>query len=191
MKIGIFGGTFDPIHQGHLEIARQAQQQFALDKVFFVPAGRPPHKKSKDMAPAEHRYEMVRLAIQGQPGFEISALEMERPETSYTVETLRDLKKRFPDTELYWIMGADSLAEIATWKEPGEIKRLAKFLVAHRSDEKMKHTAQEGVAWIAMPLCPVSATAIRKQLRQGKGPGDGLPNAVASYIQAHHLYGTR
>jgi nicotinate-nucleotide adenylyltransferase len=190
MKIGVFGGTFDPIHQGHLEIARQAQQQFALDKIFFVPAARPAHKSRQDMAPVDDRYEMVRLAIQGQPGFEISALEMERPETSYTVETLRTLKKRFPEAELYWIMGADSLAEIPTWKEPGEIKRLAKFLVARRSGKNMKHTAQEDVAWIRMPLRPVSATEIRTQLRQGASAGDVLPKPVAAYIKAHHLYGT-
>ena len=124
MKIGIFGGTFDPIHQGHLGVAEAAYEQFPLDKIYFVPAYSPPHKKEKKFASTpEDRFEMVRLALQDVPYFEVSDLEFERGGTSYTVETLREFKKKNPSSELYLILGSDSYRELDQWREPEEIKK--------------------------------------------------------------------
>ena len=189
MRIGILGGTFDPIHQGHLALARAAQKQFQLDKVLFVPAFIPPHKtKNSDMTPAPYRYRMTEMAILDESDFEISDIEFIRPEISYTVDTLRQFKKLYPDDDFFLILGADALAGMASWKEPGEIVKMAQLLAAKRAGT----SAQEikDVSWIDMPECPVSSSEIRESFKRGKEIGEiDLPAKVEQYIRKMKLYG--
>lgn len=188
MKIGILGGTFDPIHQGHLVLARAAQKQFHLDKVLLVPALIPPHKTNRrDMTPAPYRYHMVELAIEGQPGLEISNIEFDRPEISYTIETLRALRERHPKDEFFLIVGADAGADFSTWKEAGEIQKMATLLVAPRAgcQELEKGT------WtcIEMPPVALSSSQIREGLERGETLGPQvLPEKVETYIHDMNLY---
>jgi nicotinate-nucleotide adenylyltransferase len=190
MKIGILGGTFDPIHEGHLALARCAKEQFQLDKVIFIPAFIPPHKMSqRDLTPAEYRYRMVEMAIAGEAGLEVSKMELDRPEVSYTVETLRELKKQYAGAQFFLILGTDSLAEISSWREPGEIMRMAKLLVGKR--EGAEHfTFPKGpqVEWIQMPLFPFSSTEIRKRIREGEPVESMIPKAIQNYIRDRKLY---
>lgn len=189
MKSGILGGTFDPIHQGHLALARAARTQFELDRVLFVPALIPPHKASRrDMTPAPYRYRMAELAVMGQDAFEISDVEFSRPEISYTADTLHALKQKFPQDIFFLILGEDSLAEMPRWKDPDQIKKMAELLVARRSGAAAA-VLPAGVRWIEMPECPISSSSIREQIRKGESPGPGvLPERVEEYIQKMKLY---
>lgn len=192
MKIGILGGTFDPIHSGHLAIALAAKDQFHLDKVLFIPAFIPPHKVSKrDMTPAPYRYRMVELAIRGNPAFEVSDIELNRPDVSYTVETLRDLKTKYPKAELYLIIGADSLAEMAGWREPEEIKKMAVLLAAPREGYSRDNFPKDSrVQWIEMKEYPAASTQIRINLEKARRDKDekNLPLPVSDYIEKMKLY---
>lgn len=189
MKIGIFGGTFDPIHQGHMSLARSAKKQFNLDKIFFVPAFIPPHKSSKqDLTPAPYRYRMVELALRDQPEFEISDAEFNRPEVSYTVETLRLFKRKFPEADVYLVLGADSLAQIPSWKESGEIRKLANLLVARRPGIEIPRDSKD-IQWIEMPEIQISSSQLRERLAKGElFPGEILPEGVGEYITKMRLY---
>ncbi len=188
-KIGIFGGTFDPIHRGHLDLARRALKQFGLQKVFFVPALIPPHKSERrDMTPAPYRFRMVEIAVRGEAQFEVSDIEFSRPDISYTIDTLRSLQKLYPGSGLYLILGADSLAEISTWREAGEIVKLAKLLVARRPGSNAKASPYP-VQWIRMPECPLSSSKIRRELGAGGLlPDEIVPQDVQDYIQKMNLY---
>ena len=189
MKTGILGGTFDPIHQGHLALARAARDQFSLDRVLFVPALIPPHKAARrDMTPAPYRYRMVELAMPGEKGFEISDVEFSRPEISYTADTLHTLKEKYPEDRLFLILGEDSLAEMPRWKEPDKIKELAALLAAKRPGVAAV-SYPDGVQWIQMPACSASSSAIREQIRKGGKAGPGLlPPEVEDYIHKMGLY---
>lgn len=188
MKTGILGGTFDPIHQGHLALARAAKKQFALDRVIFVPAFIPPHKAGRrDMTPAPYRYRMTELALLGEAGFEVSDIEFSRPEISYTADTLHAFKEKFPEDCFFLILGEDSLAEMPQWRDPEKIEKMAGFLAAKRPGASAVLPA--GARWIKMPECPISSSAIRKQIRSGENPGPGiLPKPVEEYIHAMKLY---
>ena len=188
MKTGILGGTFDPVHQGHLALARAAARQFALDRVLFIPALIPPHKAARrDMTPAPYRYRMTELAIMGEEKFEISDIEFSRPEISYTADTLHALKEKFPDDEFFLILGEDSLAEMPRWKEPERIKKLAALIAAKRPGAEASHAS--GVQWIQMQACPISSSGIREKIRQsGKAGPAVLPPAVEEYIHTMRLY---
>ena len=209
MKIGILGGTFDRIHEGHLTLARAAREQFSLGKILFIPAFIPPHKAARrDLTPAPYRYRMVELAIKGEPAFEISDVELNRPDVSYTVDTLRALKMKYPQAGLFLIVGSDTLAEIPHWREPEEIARLATILVARRFSPhpvplplrgrgeaarraSLARGRGEGtdVHWIEMPGCPISSSAIREAIRQGRPLEKGvLPQDVEDYIRKMKLY---
>jgi nicotinate-nucleotide adenylyltransferase len=190
MKIGILGGTFDPIHEGHLALARQAQKQFCLDKVFFVPASIPPAKTvSRNLTPAPFRYRMVELAIRGEKKFEVSDVELHRPGVSYTVDTLSILRDQYPDAPLYLILGQDSFNEIMKWKEPGRIRELARFLVSRREGANGAAPFQEGVEWLDMPVTPISSSAVREMIRSGKNLERGiLPKGVEQYIRRMNFY---
>jgi len=162
--IGILGGTFDPIHVGHLVLAKKAKDQFHLGTVLFVPTFIPPHKLSKrDITPAPYRCKMVEIAIQGHPSFRLCEVEMMRADISYTVETLRLLKQQYPQDELRLIIGEDSLEEMPTWREPDEIKRLVHLLVAPRSKSAAGRKIEERLSWIDMSLCPISSSEIREK----------------------------
>ena len=131
MKLGVLGGSFNPIHNGHLAMAEAVREAHALDLVLFVPAGRPPHKQ-EDLAPAEDRYRMVVLAIEWREGFAASDLETSRPGPSYTVETLQELHRRNPGAEIFFIMGEDSISEFPGWREPERILELARVVAVNR-----------------------------------------------------------
>ncbi|HXV28613.1 MAG TPA: nicotinate-nucleotide adenylyltransferase [bacterium] len=189
MKVGILGGTFDPIHQGHLALGRCAQEQLGLDKILFIPAFIPPHKAGRhDLTPAPYRYRMVELAIAGEPAFEISPMELNRPDISYTVDTLRALKKKNPAAELYLILGEDALAEMEDWREPDEIRRLATLLVARREGKNLPFGPSEKKVWLNMPVCPYSSSEIRRLIQDSKPVSSMLPAGVGDYIREMKLY---
>ena len=190
MNIGILGGTFDPIHEGHLMIARTARKQFDLHKILFVPAFIPPHKShERSLTPAPYRYEMVRLAIQGDEGFEVSDLEWNRAEISYTVQTLRELKHQYPSDKLFFILGEDSLRALPEWREPEEIRRLAHILVAPRDGGRSFQGLPPGVFRLGMPQISIASSDIRRLLKEGKKiPAAWLAPAVQTYLEKKKLY---
>lgn len=189
MKIGILGGTFDPIHYGHLKLAKIAQAQFALEKIIFVPALRPPHKKTSDiLASAEDRYEMTRLAVEEAPGFEVSDCEIKRKGISYTIDTLKEFEEQYPGAEFFVILGKDSFSGIDSWREASEIKKRARFLVAKRGPDLLQSPTAIPAQWVQMPLCPISASGIRDAIKESRNVDDVLPQKVRRFIETHHLY---
>ena len=194
-RIGLFGGTFDPPHVGHLALAEWARAQLALDHVLFVPAGRPPHKGRARLSPVEHRVAMTRLAVRGNRAFAVSTLETRRHGPSFTVDTLRALKRREPRSRLFLLMGADSLAEFHTWRDPEGIVAFATLAVAERpgAPGPGRRAARAGrtgarVTWLRNPGLAVSSSAIRARLRAGQTVRYLVPDAVARYIARHRLY---
>lgn len=197
-RLGIMGGTFDPIHYGHLVAAEMARAEFKLDKVLFIPTGTPPHKDRKDISEANLRYEMVKLAIQDNPAFDISALEIEREGPSYTVETLRLLRRRWPEHELYFITGSDALLEIFSWREAEEIFTMIEFIGAARpgfdaSDFFLKvqheHPETKGkIHYLEVPALAISSTDIRVRVRRGEPIRYLLPESVRLYLEQRRLY---
>jgi nicotinate-nucleotide adenylyltransferase len=198
VKLGVLGGTFDPPHVGHLTLAEVALSHLALDKVLFIPAGQPWRKEGQEISPAEDRLAMTRLAVDGQPRFEASAVEIDRPGPSYIVDTLGDLLARHgPETELYVILGQDALLDLPNWKEPRRIVALAWLAVALRSpgrdlDVTDLESAVPGISrrLIVLPMSyvDVSATALREWARKGAPLRDLVPPSVEAYIKEHGLY---
>lgn len=195
MKRGILGGTFDPAHLGHLLLAETAREVLGLDRVTFVPAAEPWRKAARSVSPAEHRLAMVRLAIAGNDGFDISTIEIDRGGPSYTADTLADLQNSGDD--LYLILGGDALADLPHWRRAADIPRLARIVVAARFgvDESSLRAAASEVAGLAellivlpMPLIEISATDIRRRARQGLSLRYRTPEPVARYIGEHALY---
>ncbi len=197
MRLGVFGGTFDPIHYGHLVAAEEVRARLELDKVLFVPAGLPPHKLDHVISPAHHRLTMLQLAIASNPGFEISRVDVERQEPCFTVDTLALLQKEWgEETELYFIMGMDSLSEILTWKNPQRLIRLARIVVVGRpgfqadvSDlEEALPGASQHIQIVDAPRFEVSSSDIRRRVREGLPIRYQVPAAVEAYIREHRLY---
>lgn len=191
MKIGILGGTFDPIHEGHLTIARESMKQFRLDKILFVPARIPPHKKEDDqITPPAYRARMVELATVEEPRWELCDLELRRPGVSYTVDTLRELRKKFPPPhELFFIAGADSLQDLQNWKEPEEIFKLSEWIVAPRPSFKVPESLSPRVHVLNMPPVDVSARELRQKILQGDDVSRWIPLKALNYIQQTKIYG--
>ncbi|SPF38767.1 putative nicotinate-nucleotide adenylyltransferase [Candidatus Desulfosporosinus infrequens] len=199
-RLGIMGGTFDPIHYGHLVAAEMARCEFDLSTVLFIPSGTPPHKNSQDVSAADLRYEMVALAIKDNPAFDLSALEVERKGLSYTVETLRILRRTWPEHELYFITGTDALLEIFSWREAEEILTMIQFIGAARpgfdaSDfllkvEQEHPETQEKIHYLEVPALAISSTDIRLRVRHGQPIRYLLPEPVRIFIQQHGLYVT-
>ncbi|MDO4261569.1 MAG: nicotinate-nucleotide adenylyltransferase [Eubacteriales bacterium] len=197
-NIGIMGGTFDPVHNAHLTLARQAYEQFSLDAVWMLPNGNPPHKKDHTQADARHRIEMVRQAVQGIPYLELCGLERSMDECHYTYETLRLLGETYPDVQFYFIMGADSLFDFDSWKEPDVISRECILLAAARDlhrraqlEEKIRSLEARYGADIRIldtPDMRIASEEIRARLRRGEDVSRMLPPAVEDYIRRHHLY---
>jgi nicotinate-nucleotide adenylyltransferase len=197
VRVGVLGGTFDPVHWGHLLLAEQARDQLSLDRVLFVPAGLPWRKLQRPLSPVGQRVEMVRLALEGTP-FELSLLEAERPGPSYTADTLEQLRAMLPAAELYFVMGHDALLDLPEWHRPQEILRLATLAVALRPDrsgeEALAQVARrlpgvrERVVWLAMPLVGISGSDIRQRVREGRSIRYLVPPAVEDYIHRHRLY---
>lgn len=199
-RIGIMGGTFDPIHNAHLALAVQAYEQFVLDEVWILPNGNPPHKKDTTQAEVAHRMEMIRLAIQDIRGLRLCDLESSGEEYHYTYETLRRLNERYPDTEFYFIMGADSLFELDSWKEPGIISRECVILAATRDHcrrEEIRERIRElkdrygaDIRILNTPNMDIASEEIREMIADGEHIQDIVPPAVAGYIRRHGLYQT-
>jgi nicotinate-nucleotide adenylyltransferase len=196
-RLGILGGTFDPIHDGHLVAALEAHHQLALDQVLFVPAATPPHKPGRAISPAHHRLRMIELAIAGQPAFAISRVDVDRPGPHYTVDTLRLLRQTWPpDSALFFIEGSDSLAEMVAWYKPEQLIKLCELAVVRRPGSQTEIPKLEqklpGLAsrlnWVDMPLLDISSTDLRARVREGRPISYLLPAAVEAYILENELY---
>jgi nicotinate-nucleotide adenylyltransferase len=193
-RIALFGGTFDPPHLGHLVIAEWARERLRLDRVVFMPAGRPPHKRRPDLSPAAVRVALTRLAVRGRPGFEVSSLEARRPGPSYTVDTLRALRRRWPRARLFFIVGEDSLRDIPDWRDPAGLLGLATPVVARRpgsSAARPRRTLgpSHPVA-LDNPPVGVSSSLVRQRVRAGLSIQDLVPAAVERAIRRRGLYGS-
>jgi len=192
-KIGILGGTFDPIHLGHLVLAEQVREKFQLERVIFIPSATPPHKTEQELSPANHRFEMTKLALEGNSFFSVSDIELKREGLSYTIETLRKLKKLYEDSEIYFLTGSDVLDEITTWKNPEEIYRLAKIVIAVRPGfDKFNpedHFAQKSII-ATITGVDISSTQIREKVRKGESIKYLVPSKVEEYIRKENLYTT-
>jgi len=188
MRIGILGGTFNPIHIGHLTLAKEAVRQLKLDKLIFIPSYLPPHKDQKGILDAEHRFKMVASAISGNPKFEASRIEVDLKKKSYSIDTLKKLRTQYgPDTEFFFIIGSDSLKELVTWRQIDEIFKLSAFVVAKRPGFSIEETPSQ-VQAITMAEMDISSTEIRKRLKEGKDISNLVPDEVRGYIKDNRLY---
>ena len=198
MDIGVLGGTFDPVHVGHLIIAEKARIRLGLSQVVFVPAGQPWLKQYSDISSGEHRLEMIRLAIAPNAFFRASAVDLERPGLSYTVDTLAALKRELgPETNLYFILGLDALAGLPTWKEPQKILELCYLVAARRSEamdvnmdsiERSIPSISSRIIILDNPLIDISSSDIRQRVAEGKSIHAMVPDAVERYIREKRLY---
>lgn len=198
MKLGIFGGTFDPVHMGHLVVAEETREQLGLDEVLFVPAGKPWFKSEMPVTDAKHRLAMVDLAIASNPAFYSSDLEMARPGPSYTVDTLELLHEKLGDSsQLFVVLGADALSELERWHQPQRILELANVVgvtrPSHRSVDlgelsKTLGNARDRLSLLEGPLIEVSGTEIRKRIHEGRSIRYLVPESVEGYILEHGLY---
>ncbi len=198
MKIGILGGTFDPVHNGHIKVAEAVMAQLDLAKVIFVPAGQPWLKSDSPVSPAKHRVEMVRLAIADCSGFELSLIEINRPGPSYTVDTIEELRaKPGSGNELFFILGWDSLAQLPKWKEPSRLIEVCRLVAVPRPGYKSPDLNQMETLIPGLlsrliiqdkPEIDVSATQIRRRVAEGLSIRDLVPMPVAEYIKQHRLY---
>jgi nicotinate-nucleotide adenylyltransferase len=187
LKLAIFGGTFDPIHNAHLEIARAAVEAASLDCVLFVPAAHPPHKQGVTHASYADRLQMIELAIAGEPRFRASRLE-ESDVRSYSIDTIERVRATLaPQDVLFFLIGADAFAEIRTWHRWKDVVRAVRFIVVTRPGWSYKVPEHTEVVQVADVLLPLSSSEIRRILARGRHP-DGLPDAVAEYAIEHRLY---
>lgn len=195
-RLGIMGGTFDPIHYGHLLMAEEARQAFALDAVVFVPNGQPAHKKSYLVSPAEARYAMTMLATESNPYFSASRMEIDRPGPSYTIDTLRQFRALYPDlAALYFITGADAVLEIPTWHEYDTLVQECFFVAVTRPGfalERLSEIADTAflrrVSFLPIPGLEISSTDLRKRLREGRSVKYLTPEPVEAYLKEQGLY---
>jgi nicotinate-nucleotide adenylyltransferase len=198
-RVGILGGTFDPIHNGHLKLAENAYAQFPLDEILFMPAPNPPHKTDHLITDFAVRMEMVRLAIRPYAGFVCSDFEAGRQGKSYTAQTLEELQQANPDTAYSFILGADSFYEIGTWYHPEIILRLADLIVADRDYEKNHQSLEKHaddlrerygarIGFIRAEEVDISSVHLRKLISENRSTEKYLPAAVLNYIREHHLY---
>ena len=218
MKLGLLGGSFNPMHDGHLAIARQTREALELDQILYIPTSHPPHKPNGSLAPAQDRYEMVRLAIASDPAFAISDVEIRRPGKSYSIDTIRQLQQEYgPHTQLFFLIGLDAFLDFPSWRGPRTLLELCSFVVLSRPGLSFRSLstvpllppipypsladldagrifrieAQIGgqrLICLKQPPCPISASDIRARIRQGLPVANLLPPLVESYILRHHLY---
>ncbi|MFY9263580.1 MAG: nicotinate-nucleotide adenylyltransferase [Actinomycetaceae bacterium] len=189
-RIGIMGGSFDPVHHGHLVAASEVQHIFELDEVIFVPAGNNPFKKERRVTPAEHRYLMTVIATASNPRFSVSRVDIERAGTTYTIDTLRDLRKLYPDDELFFITGADVLPQILTWKDAAELWDLAHFVGVNRPGHELDVSGlpEDGVTVVDIPAMAISSTGVQRRVKTGVPVWYLVPDGVVQYINKYHLY---
>lgn len=196
--LGILGGTFDPVHYGHLVAAQYAAYGFHLDRVIFMPAAQPPHKDADGVLDARHRLAMVDLAIADNPAFEMSTLEVDRSGVSYTIDTIETLQETYPGADIYFIMGMDSIYILDTWKDVERLVTLCRFIVVtrpayelNRSDPALQGVPQgfwKQADFLEIPAMDISSTDLRARVQQGKPIRYLLPPAVEKYIYDHSLY---
>ncbi len=197
MKIGILGGTFDPVHKGHIYIAEQCMKHLGMDRIMFLPNGNPPHKRGRNITDKEHRYNMLKIAISGCEGFCVSDYEIRREEYSYTVETMRNLRK-LSDDEYILIIGADSFYQLDLWYKSEELVKENKFVVLDREydghgniSEDVERFNKEHLSHISLlkiPLIDISSTEIRNRISMGTDISDMVGENVANYIKENNLY---
>ena len=188
------GGTFDPIHNGHLVAASEVAYRFQLDQVVFVPTGQPWQKAGRDVTAAEHRYLMTMVATASNPRFTVSRVDIDRKGPTYTIDTLRDLRELFPDAELYFITGADSLASIMSWRDWEVMLEMANFVGVTRpgyelSKDMLPLESQTGIELIEIPAMAISSTDCRERAREGEPVWYLVPDGVEQYIAKNNLYG--
>ncbi|RMG35312.1 MAG: nicotinate-nucleotide adenylyltransferase [Planctomycetota bacterium] len=210
MRLGIFGGTFDPVHLGHLIVAEQCREQCALDEVRFIPAGEPPHKRGRPLTAAAHRLAMLRFAVAGHSAFRVDDRETKRPGPSYTATTLEEFRDELPQAELFLILGRDSLLDLPNWHRPERICALATLVVADRplsrpngsgsgcakTQRDSREPAEQGsrlppaarIVEIDMPAIGISATDLRRRVAEGRSIRYFVPRAVEVYIAQQGLY---
>lgn len=198
MKIGVLGGTFDPIHRGHLAIAEESRARLELAEVYFVPASQTPMKEGSSILPAEHRVSMVRLAIADYPYFKLSTIEIDRPGISYTVDTIAQLREKLgAENELFFIIGWDSLAQLPRWREPERIIKMCRLVAVPRPgysppDRKSLEAAIPGLSQrltvLDKPEIDISATEIRERAARGLSISHLVPEPVVEYIKKQKLY---
>jgi nicotinate-nucleotide adenylyltransferase len=196
MRLGLFGGTFDPIHLGHLILAEQCREACALDEVWLVVAGAPPHKPGGRTS-ALHRLEMARIAVAGHPNLMVSEIETNRPGPHYSVETLQAVHLERPNDELFFLIGADSLVELPSWREPEAIATLATLVVVNRpglesvSPERFPDLGPEARPIVSVTIPPIGIAShdLRRRLAEGRSVRYMVPRGVEAYIQAQTLYG--
>lgn len=197
-KVGILGGTFDPIHYGHLVIAEDCWAQLGLDEVLFVPAGAPPHKRGQKVSPAVDRIEMVRRAIADNHHFRLSRVDVDRPGVSYSVEMVSRLRRDLgDDLSFFFIVGRDALADLPLWREPARLAELCQIVAVNRpgyppldlaSLEPAIPRASARILQLVVPELSISASILRERVREGRPITYMTPDAVIEYIQQHRLY---
>jgi nicotinate-nucleotide adenylyltransferase len=187
-RIGIMGGTFDPIHHGHLVAASEVQQSFGLEEVIFVPTGQPWMKEA--VSSPERRYEMTVIATASNPRFSVSRVDIERGGPTYTIDTLRDIRTARPDAELFFISGADAVAQIFDWKDVEELWQLAHFVAVSRPGHALsiRGLPEQGVSSLEVPALAISSTDCRQRVDRGFPVWYLVPDGVVQYISKHHLY---
>jgi len=194
LRVGVMGGTFDPIHHGHLVAASEVQSWFDLDEVIFVPTGEPWQKADREVSKAEDRYLMTVIATASNPRFSASRVDLDRNGATYTIDTLRDLKKQWPDADLYFITGADAMAAILSWRDHEELFGLAHFVGCTRPGHKIdEHTLdglpKENITIVEIPALAISSTDCRARVERDEPVWYLVPDGVVQYIAKHHLYG--
>ena len=197
MKLGIFGGTFNPPHNAHIKIAEEAEKQFALDRILFIPTHLPPHKVEPDLAPPSHRLAMVKMILKGRPKWTCSDMEILRPGPSYTLDTLNELRKQHPSDELFLIIGSDNLLTFHLWHEAKKVNELATILVYERPTFPLPLDSKELEQHLNLKLnyhvirgkdLDIASSIIRTILGQKKILSGLVPADVLAYIKTHHLY---
>lgn len=186
VRIGIFGGSFNPVHVGHLVVAERVAEALHLDRVLFIPTARTPLKEGGDLASPRHRWAMLRLALRGHPRFRAWDLEIRRGGVSYTVDTLRELRRRLK-ADLFLIVGADAMDLFPRWKAPGEVRRLATLVVATRPGHRPRRRMPKMIM-VRVPLLEISGTEIRDRLRRGRSVRHLVPEAVERYLLRKRPY---
>ena len=189
-RIGIMGGTFDPIHHGHLVAASEVAARFALHEVIFVPTGEPWQKSERLVSPAEHRYLMTVIATASNPRFQVSRVDIDRVGPTYSVDTIRDIAAAYPDAELHFITGADALSQILSWKDADEALRLARFVGVTRPGYELSvaHLPIDSVTLVDVPALAISSSDVRSRVAAGQPVWYLVPDGVVQYINKHRLY---
>jgi nicotinate-nucleotide adenylyltransferase len=195
MRLGIMGGTFDPIHYGHLFIAEEARVNFRLGRVHFIPNGSPPHKSDQVITPATHRYAMTLIAVSSNPAFDCSPIELNRVGPSYTIDTLDALRGTYPGAELFTITGVDAIAEIMTWERHEQVIQKTTFIAALRPGfdmqllkDRLPRAYLDKILLVGSTALGISSTDIRARVRHGASIRYLTPDGVADYIAKHRLY---